>query len=109
MCRRKQKPAGPPERGSLKPTRNTQCLRNKEERQALRRKQPAAQGIGSPLSRFPSGESRGGRVPPTPRTLPASQPRRHASWLRLPPQEGFQNAPLNPPCAIPLPDSVCPP
>ena len=39
------------------------------------------QGIRSPLFRFPSGENRGGRVPPTPPTA------------RLPPQEGFQNAP----------------
>ena len=38
------------------------------------------QGIRSPLSRFPSGESRGGRVPPTPQKA------------RLPPQEG--SAPL---------------
>ena len=36
-----------------------------------------------PLSRFPKGESRGGRVPPTPQKR------------RLPPQEG------KPPCAIP--------
>ena len=63
----------------------------------------AAHGIGSPLSRFPSGESRGGRVPPTPRTLPASKQRWHASMLRLPPQEGFQTAPLKSPLRIPLP------
>ena len=40
-----------------------------------------------PLSRFPAGESRGGRVPPTP------------ADRRLPPQEGC--APLcNPPLAV---------
>jgi hypothetical protein len=62
------------------------------------------QGILSlPFSRFPSGESRGGRVPPTPRTLPASKKRWHASMLRLPPQEGFQNAPAE----IPLARSPC--
>ena len=41
------------------------------------------EGISTPLSRFPKGESRGGRVPPTPQKR------------RLPPQEG------KPPCAIP--------
>jgi hypothetical protein len=47
------------------------------------------QGIRSPLFRFPSGENRGGRVPPTPPTS------------RLPPQEGFQNAPLKSPLRDP--------
>jgi hypothetical protein len=53
--------------------------------------QPAQQGIRSPLFRFPSGENRGGRVPPTPPTS------------RLPPQEGFQNAPLKSPLRDPPP------
>jgi hypothetical protein len=46
-------------------------------------------------------ESRGGRVPPTPRTLPASKLRWHASMLRLPPQEEFQSAPLKSPLRDP--------
>ena len=43
-----------------------------------------------PLSRFPQGASRGGRVPPTPQNR------------RLPPQEGSQSAPLKSPLCIPL-------
>src|SRR3954452_12671149 len=45
------------------------------------------EGIFTPLSRFPKGERRGGRVPPTPQKR------------RLPPQEG------KPPCAIPQKDA----
>ena len=37
-----------------------------------------------PFPVSPPGKSRGGRVPPTPRTLPAGQLRRQASLLRLP-------------------------
>jgi hypothetical protein len=55
------------------------------------------QGIESPLSRFPSGESRGGRVPPTPGgTLRASKERGHAPMLPAPPTRG-----LPPPCESP--------
>jgi len=61
----------------------------------------AARNLISPLSRFPSGESRGGRVPPTPRTLAASKPRRLPSMPQLPPQEGFQSAPLKSPLRDP--------
>jgi len=59
------------------------------------------QGIGSPLSRFPSGEKPGRAGSPTPRTLAASQLRWHPSMPRLPPQEGFQNAPLKSPLRDP--------
>jgi len=53
-------------------------------------------GSASPPFPFPPpGASRGGRVPPTPRTP------------RLPPQEGFQTAPLKSPLRIPqLPASA---
>ena len=54
-----------------------------------------------PLSRFPRGKPGRGRFPPTPRTMPASQPRWQASMQRLPPQEGFQSAPLKPPLRHP--------
>src|SRR6516225_4002799 len=49
----------------------------------------------------PPGESRGGRVPHAAGTLCASKKRLHTSMRRLPPQEGFQSAPLQPPCASP--------
>jgi hypothetical protein len=55
-----------------------------------------------PVSRFPR-ESRAGMLPPTPRTLIASKKRLQSSLPRLPPQEGFQNAPLK----SPLRDSPC--
>ena len=54
-----------------------------------------------PFPVSPPGKSRGGRVPPTPRTLPAGKPRRQASMRRLPPQEGFQSAPLKSPLRDP--------
>jgi hypothetical protein len=54
-----------------------------------------------PFPVSPPGKSRGGRVPPTPRTLPASQQRWQPSMLRLPPQEGFQNASLQSPLRDP--------
>ena len=50
---------------------------------------------------FPPGASRGGAGPPTRRTLRASQNRWHASMQPLPPQEGFQTAPLKPPLRDP--------
>jgi hypothetical protein len=63
--------------------------------------QPAA--ARNPISPFPfpPGASRGGLVPPTSRTLPASKLRWQASMLRLPPQEGFQSAPLKSPLRDP--------
>ena len=63
-----------PARRYVSPPGKSQWMRNFNL--AGQAKQPAAQGPWIPLSRFPSGESRGGRVPPTP------QP------TRLPPQEG---------------------
>jgi len=66
------------------------------------RNQPAAAGNWiPPFPVSPPGKSRGGRVPPTPRTLPAGKRRRQASMLRLPPQEGFQSAPLKSPLRDP--------
>ena len=52
-----------------------------------------------PLSRFPSGESRGGRVPPTPqaRCAPAKTAGTHHAG-RLPPQEGCRPL-VHPPLA----------
>ena len=48
---------------------------------------------------FPPGESRGGVVPPTPLHVPRQPKPLARPMLRLPPQEGFQGAPLNPPLA----------
>jgi hypothetical protein len=62
---------------------------------------PAAARNLIPLSRFPQGKAGAGMVPPTPRTLRASQNRWPASMQRLPPQEGFQSAPLKPPLRDP--------
>jgi hypothetical protein len=64
-------------------------------------KKPAAARNFIPLSRFPRGKAGAGMVAPTPRTLRASPNRWHASLQRLPPQEGFQSAPLNPPLRHP--------
>ena len=47
------------------------------------------QGRKIPLSRFPQGQAGAGRVPPT------------AQKARLPPQEGFQSAPLKSPLRHP--------
>jgi hypothetical protein len=50
---------------------------------------------------FPQGQAGAGMVPPTRRTLRASQTRWHASMQPLPPQEEFQTAPLKPPLRDP--------
>ena len=50
---------------------------------------------------FPPGESRGGVVPPTPLHVPRQPKPLARPMLRLPPQEGFQGAPLNPPLRDP--------
>src|SRR6266516_2785401 len=56
------------------------------------------QGIGSPPFPFPPGESRGGRVPPTPEHA-ACQPKALARIMRrLPPQEGCRPL-VHPPLA----------
>ena len=65
---------------------------------SLRRKES---DLPFPVS--PPGQAGAGGFPPRRRTLPASQPRWQPSMLRLPPQEGFQNAPLKSPLRIPLP------
>src|SRR5512142_2250103 len=55
-----------------------------------------------PLSRFPlRGKGRGGRVPPTPRHAPRQHTTLARIVLRLPPQEGFQNAIAEIPLAHP--------
>ena len=63
--------------------------------------QPAA--ARNPISPFPfplRGKAGAGGFPPR-RALPASKPRWHASMPRLPPQEGFQTAPLKSPLRDP--------
>jgi len=55
----------------------------------------------------PKGKAGAGMVPPTPGTLPASQPRWHASMHRLPPQEGA--APLRNPPGLTSLDVLPPP
>jgi len=61
------------------------------------------QGSGTPPFPFPPpGESRGGRVPPTPGHVSCQPKALSRSVRRLPPQEGFQNAPLKSPLRIPL-------
>src|SRR2546423_883137 len=69
----------------------------------IRNNRPAAaRKSDRPLFPFPPpGEGGGGRVPPTPRTLPARQKRWQATMQRLPPQGGFQNAPLKSPLRDP--------
>src|SRR5580658_11142188 len=58
---------------------------------------PAAARNLNPLSRFPQGESRGGRVSPhAGSTLSASKKRWHTSMLPAPPTRG-----LPPPCVSP--------
>ena len=60
------------------------------------------QGILSPLSRFPlRGQAGAGQVPPTPRHVSRQQTALARSVRRLPPQEGFQNAPLKSPLRDP--------
>lgn len=54
-----------------------------------------------PLFPFPQGKAGAGMVPPTPRTMIASKKRWQSSLPPLPPQEGFQNAPLKSPLRDP--------
>ena len=61
----------------------------------------AARKFESPFPVSPSGGKPGRAGSPQPRTLRASPTRWHASMRRLPPQEGFQSAPLKPPLRIP--------
>jgi hypothetical protein len=62
----------------------------------------AARKSELPLSRFPlRGKPGRAGSPHAASTLCASKKRLHTSMPRLPPQEGFQSAPLNPPLRIP--------
>src|SRR5215471_12274252 len=75
-------------------------MEEQREPQAIRLRQ---QGSGTPPFPFPPpGESRGGRVPPTPGHVSCQQTTLSRSVRRLPPQEGFQSAPLKSPLRIPL-------
>ena len=71
---------------------------------ALRQRElpAAARKPELPLSRFPSwGKAGRAGSPHAAGTLCASKRRWHTSMPRLPPQEGFQSAPLKPPLRIP--------
>ena len=69
-----------------------------------RQRQPAcgSKELDSPPFPFPPpGESRGGRVPPTPRHVTRQPTPLARPVLRLPPQEGFQSATAEIPLAHP--------
>ena len=62
----------------------------------------AARKSDLPLTRFPlRGKAGAGGFPPRRWPLCTSKKRWHTSMPRLPPQEGFQSAPLKPPLRIP--------
>jgi len=54
-----------------------------------------------PLSRFPKGKAGAGMVPPTPGHVSCQPTALSRSVHRLPPQEGFQSAPLKSPLRDP--------
>ena len=65
-------------------------------------RQQGGDRLERPLSRFPlRGQAGAGRVPPTPRHVPRQPTTLARPVRRLPPQEGFQSAPLKSPLRDP--------